>query len=222
MAPIQVLDTSGYVSPGGTGTISTTGDSGSTGGTTTTGTFSLADGPISNCDSQSALVTVIGSDPSGCTTTVTTLPDFDTLIDGEPTGQSYTQYTAKPIYDTDYHTIQMPVASSTVTDASFAVVAQPTAKLNVTWVAEMIGDWPDVPAADSNDQNKVLLSKRILGQNVEVMGDQNTIVYTIQGEYIYGFVSVTAMNLYMGTSPYLQTSLADTEIPDSSFVQDLI
>lgn len=219
---IQVLDTSGYVPPGGTGVISTTGDSGSTGVSGVTGTFDLTGGPISNCDSQSALVTVIGSDPSGCTTTVTSLPDFDTLITGEDSGQSYTQYTCKPIYDTDYHTIQMPVASSTVTAASFAVVAQPTAKLNVTWVAEMIGDWPDVPSPDSDDQNKVLLSSRILGQNVEAMGDQNTVIYTIQGEYIYGFVSVTAMNLYMGTSPYLSTSLADTEIPSSSFIQGLI
>jgi hypothetical protein len=203
------------IKPGGTGSQSETGGSQATGGSTPTD----VGGVIDPCGNTIDIPGSVGE--TECVVSEVPLPDFDSIVKDPADGTMYSTFANEPAYETDFHTIQFPVTSDTVTDASFAVVANSTMKRRVTWMAERIGDWPLLPNPVTNNSNEVLLKTTISGKNIELIGDQQTKIYTISGEYIYGMVNPQNEVLYMGVPPYIDDSVTDTAIPSTSFVSGI-
>jgi hypothetical protein len=156
-----------------------------------------------------------------CNITVTPdLPEIDTLFDPPSTG-IYGDYNISEAYETDYHTLQMPKATTADHNASFAVVAQPTMKKVVNWTATKANDWPDLPKAETSDPNEILLFKYVTGRNIELAADQLTPVYIITGRYIYAYVDPDLVNMYVGVPPYVDWPISDSAIPPDKFVDGI-
>lgn len=204
-----------YVPPGGTGNQTETGGTGETEGAVS---VSLVDTTVNPCGGTENLPGAIGE--SDCEVTPEPLPDFQSIIKDQDTGM-YTSFSSEPTYDTDYHTLQLPVASDVVSNASFAIVANSTMKRRVTWVVEKVGDWPLMPTAPTGNSNEILLRQMIVGKNIELIGDQQTKVYTLRGEYIYGMVNPQSETMYMGVPPYVNDTVSDTAVPSSNFVSGI-
>jgi hypothetical protein len=177
----------------------------------------VADGEVNPCEDAANVPPMVPGED--CQTTDEDLPDFQSIIIEQESGTAYTTYSIESFYDEDFHTLQMPVANTSIVDASFAVVAQPTMKKRVAWSAQKFGDWPDMPAMSSSP-NEIILRTIILGRNIELMADQVTVVYTVKGEYIYGFINPN-VPLYMGTLPYIGVDCADTALPAENFVSGI-
>jgi hypothetical protein len=201
-----------YVSPGSTGSQTTQAIN------TTTDTIPpVPSDPIIPCVPQSYLQSVVGDNPN-CVVSADPFPSFQSIILDQEAGTGYVMETLEPAWNTDYHTLQMPVASTQTVNASFAVVAQPTMRKLLRWTVSKYGAWPKMPEADTGDPNEVLLLQKISGQSVDLMGDQETPTYTISGEYTYGYVNYDEVTKYLGVAPYINITIAETAIPDSSFV----
>src|ERR1700676_936484 len=113
--PIEVLDTSGYVPPGSTGSQTT--EALPVSSATTAPQVGDSNSP---CIPTSQIPIPIGG-TSDCQTSYEPLPTFQTMFDAQEDGTMYVTSMSEPTYETDYHTIQMPIADTNSTSCSFAV-----------------------------------------------------------------------------------------------------
>lgn len=145
--------------------------------------------------------------PTITATTVATLPLLATdFVQAELSTGIYTMYLVEVSYERDWHRLQLPIASTTTTDAAFCVLANPTVKRIVRWTAEKWVVPPTAPTQFTDGSQEVLLKDTITTTNIELGPDGVTPIYTVAGKYDFGVVDGSAtIEYYYPTPPYVNT-----------------
>ncbi len=138
-----------------------------------------------------------------------------------PSDGVYTDYYVEQSYETDYHTIQMPVASSLVNTASFAILAAPTMKRVVKWSAEKTSTMPLLPFADSSNSNEVLLFSQIIPAAPGLMANAFDYIWRISGTYVYGIIDPSKVQMSGGVLPYQDTNYFATVVSQAQFIHGI-
>lgn len=151
------------------------------------------------------------------------LPNIDPLYRSSDIDDGiYNDYYLETFYETNEHVLQMPVASSNLTTASFAYVANPTTIKRVVWKAEKIGGQPTMPTPETNNPNNILLTKTIRALAPYPTANGSTLVWRLAGEYIYGVVDPTFETINAGVMPFMDLSTLRTVIEEKHFLHGLI
>lgn len=119
-------------------------------------------------------------------------------------------------------TLQMPYASTTQTNAAFAVVGNTTKKKVVIYELETVGDQPHLPATVSSDPNELLLHAEIAPANLDVEGDSYSNRWKVTGKYTYGIIDPTKVKINAAVPPYLGYGYDETEFKPADFVPGII
>lgn len=181
----------------------------------------LDDGSSSGLNPQQIPSISVGQSPAEADTTETPTAgedifdsDVPSLLSEEHQANAWTDYRIDIMYVTPQGNVQLPLASEDeFDDATCAVVqlhAQLTEKI-VKWTAERQGEKPILPFWDTDNDNEVLLERRIQTCSLVVMPNGATPVWRASGTYRYALYKYSGEDdrLYLGAIPVMSLS-ADT------------
>lgn len=114
----------------------------------------------------------------------------------------YESYTIQCLYNRKEHNHLLPATVSGQTEKEVRV-ANPSIRLICQWTASKYGTAPTVPDPAPKDTNTVYLGGGNEVSDAQLTGDGGHLLYTIHGEYIYGFKDYARVNLNFPVVPWL-------------------
>lgn len=150
------------------------------------------------------------------------------FTDGDdPSQDIYPNFRCRNYYDDDPHVYQMPITSPDGfqnAKVAFVQLAHPTLRWICDWTVARLGKQPVIPDPTPADSNWVLLYRRLEPVNVVVAADGRTVLYRVNGTYVYGHKNPDKQvlkHVNFGRPPWLRDEI-DRTMPESTLTKSLV